>query len=404
MGFPASRSERRNPFVVALAAGFVLTAAVVATLNGLIDRQTQIAIRHNAEARAEKWASSFTVSTPAFQEMVEHGFPEPEHVAQLQSSFGLVDVMHFVTFNKDGVETFVSEPGLRRPVGSINDKALSVYRSGNVLTFIHKRDSRTRQGLSGANRYVEVYMPATLPSGERIGAIEVYVNVTDLDAALHETFRSISWYLVFGTITILLIPAVAYIRSTREVMRKDKELLELTRYDQLTGVLNRNSVSDILQGYFMREGGAEELGILFVDVDFFKQVNDQFGHHFGDMLLKHIAGILTSSVRKDTDTVGRYGGDEFIVLCPDMNIQALREAYHRMMASAKAPFCYSDKTYTPSLSIGAYIATSRDIRRSALHKADLAVYQAKRLGRGQVVEYSEQLEGLFDSPDQKKTA
>jgi diguanylate cyclase (GGDEF)-like protein len=247
-------------------------------------------------------------------------------------------------------------------------------------------------------------VPAITASGEKVGTIELYVDASAFEEALEETFQEVSIYLVAGTVLVLLFPIAAFVRRTQQLMQNDKRMLELTRYDQLTGVFNRNSTTQHLKALFIDPDRAAGTGILFVDVDYFKQVNDKYGHACGDILLKHIADVLKSSIRLKDDVVGRYGGDEFVILCRNITKDDFRRLSQRVMEGAKTPCTHEGNSYTPSLSVGAYLSRDGDTEDLALHRADLAVYAAKRGGRNQVVEFSEDLEGLFKNDEAQKSA
>ncbi|MTI46142.1 diguanylate cyclase (GGDEF)-like protein [Roseibium hamelinense] len=395
---------RRNPLLISVLAGSLLWGGVVAALDRLIDWQVEVSIKQNAETRATRWANSFFDSADDFRRLVEQGITTPDQVNRIEDSFALVDVIRFEIFDRNGMQTFLSDAGILEPSDVFNSTAKSAFDSGQTLVFFHEHEDDDESRQADIENYVEVYIPARLPNGERIGAMEVYVDVSTLKEALEDTFQRISWYLITGTVLVLLFPAIAYVHRTRQLMRKDRELLELTRYDQLTGTLDRNSIADMLETIFSQRNSGAGLGILFVDVDYFKQVNDQYGHQCGDKLLQHVAGILQSSTRAPTDIVGRYGGDEFVLLCPGVDLDELRKVYRRLIENARTPCTHQGNSYVPSLSVGAYVATSQDTERTALHKADLAVYQAKKNGRGQVVEYSDHLQNLFDRKPEDKSA
>ncbi|WP_298965245.1 GGDEF domain-containing protein [uncultured Roseibium sp.] len=403
MGLAGLIRENRKPILFALSGTIAVVVLVAAALDELIDWQVQVAIRKNAEVRALNWAENFFATTPSSRRMVEKGVATPSELDRLESSFALVDVIRFEMFNREGVRTLLSDKGVLEPSTAVNATAVRVYESGLPLVFVHEKEDHETE-TSQLETYVEVYLPAVLPSGEAIGAIEVYVDVTKFEDELEEVFQQISGYLILGTLLIGLFPAAAYIRTTRQIMRKDKQLLELTRYDKLTGIYNRDTVSTYLARFFASPEAGGNLGILFVDVDYFKQVNDQYGHAAGDKLLQHIASVLNDCIRTETDLIGRYGGDEFVILMPDVSRGLFRERCSLILEASQAPYRHKDIEFVPSLSVGAYLTNTRDTEKSALHKADLAVYAAKRSGRGQVVEYTPKLEGLFDQESSRQSA
>lgn len=391
----------QKPLLISVAGTTLLVFLFASTLNALIGWQVHQALRNDAKIRAQHWAENFFATTPSARRMVEKGILTPSERARIESSFPLVDVVRFEMFNQEGKQTLLSDTGVLGPTDTFSETALQVYQTGEPIVSIHEHSERDDHE-AHAETYVEVYLPAVLPSGERIGTLETYVDVSDFEEALEAVFRRVSGYLILGTFLVLLLPALAYVYRTRQVMGKDKRLLELTRYDQVTGALNRNSISDFLRQHFKAETPLPTLGILFIDLDHFKQVNDQHGHACGDALLRHFANQLKACTRTRDDLVGRYGGDEFVLLSRDVTPEGFRKLYGRVMEASRVSCEYEEASIQPSLSIGAYLATSQDTEKTALRRADLALYAAKRNGRNQVVEYSEELEGLFEHDDNTK--
>jgi diguanylate cyclase (GGDEF)-like protein len=393
----------RSSLLISAAGALVLVFVVTLALDALINWQVRIALQNNAEIRAQHWADNFFRTTPSARRMVERGITTPSERSRIESSFPLVDVIRFEMFNKEGMQTLFSDTGVLGPTELFSANARKVFETGEPIVGIHEHKNDDDHA-AHVETYVEVYLPAVLPTGERIGALEAYVDVSDFEKALGKVFQRISGYLILGTFVMLLFPALAYVYRTRQVMRKDKRLLELTRYDLVTGALNRNSISEFLKGHFESVSTLPSLGILFIDVDHFKQVNDKYGHACGDALLRHFADLLKSSTRNQDDIVGRYGGDEFVLFSRGVTLEDFRKLYGRVMEATKKACEYQGTSHQPSLSVGAYLATSEDTENMALRRADLALFTAKRRGRNQVVEYSEDLEGLFEQNDTKATA
>ncbi|WP_269582384.1 GGDEF domain-containing protein [Roseibium sp. Sym1] len=402
MPLSEKKSWLRKPTVLAVVAGVFLLAGVAGAVHTLLDWQVLNSIRQNAEVRALTWSARLFENVPNAEKMFEEGAVADDDILRLVDSFAMTDIVRFELFDVHGHRTFMVGD-LNVDHGEvINQNALNAFQTGKPkLIVVHDEEAEEARG---PDTFVEAYVPAIAPSGQRVGTIELYVDVSPLEDALESAFQQISWLLIIGTAIVLAIPAGAYVHRTKQLRKQDQKLLELTRYDQLTGILNRNSVSEILARLFKEQAGARGLGVLFVDVDYFKQVNDQYGHACGDRLLKHIADILCDSTRRGTDIVGRFGGDEFVVLAPGISRDEFRKLYGRVMEGAKTPCSHEDKSYTPSLSVGAYLTREGDTEKAALHRADLAVYAAKRRGRGQVAEFSEELEGLFKQDAVRQTA
>lgn len=402
--------DRHQYTLLGAAAGTLALIGIVwIALDTLIDWQVQEAIKRNAEQRAVVWASNFLETTPSAVELIQTGNGTMEDINRLEDSFALVNIIRFQLFDQNGRRTFLSHSSLERSDtidGVPNHHAMQALETGLPVIEVHHDDDDEQPASerSVPETYIEAYVPAITASGEKVGTIELYVDASAFEEALEETFQKVSLYLVIGTVLIVLFPVAAFVRRTQQLMQNDKRMLELTRYDQLTGILNRNSVTQQLKILFIDPDRAAGTGILFIDVDHFKQVNDQFGHACGDALLKHIASVLKSCIRLKDDIVGRYGGDEFVILCRDITQDEFRRLYDRVMESAKTTCTYEGNSYSPSLSIGAYLSQNGDSEKTALHRADLAVYAAKRSGRNQVVEYSPDLEGIFKTDEAKRSA
>lgn len=163
-------------------------------------------------------------------------------------------------------------------------------------------------------------------------------------------------------------------------------LLHQALHDSLTGLPNRALLIDRLsQALARRERRRLEAAVLFLDVDRFKWVNDSLGHAAGDALLVTAAGRFESVLRPG-DTVARFGGDEFVVLCEDLEteLEALAVA-ERLSDVLAAPFHLKDREIRLSASIGIALSSSRhDTPDALLRDADAAMYRAKEKGRERI--------------------
>jgi diguanylate cyclase (GGDEF)-like protein len=171
---------------------------------------------------------------------------------------------------------------------------------------------------------------------------------------------------------------VAQIQDISEQRTASEQLKELTLHDALTGLANRVLFADRLSHAVERSRQTRErIAVLFVDLDRFKSVNDNFGHAAGDELLRQAAQRMRSAVRP-ADTVARLGGDEFTVLCEDLN--AVNEASwvaDRVSAALERPFDLFGSRTTIGVSIGVAVADADDNAEALLDKADAAMYRAK---------------------------
>ncbi len=164
--------------------------------------------------------------------------------------------------------------------------------------------------------------------------------------------------------------------------------------DPLMGIYNRRVLDRRLRDEVMRAKRHHlHLGLLMVDLDRFKLVNDTYGHHGGDLVLQHVARLLMESLRQ-TDVVARYGGEEITILLPHTPPAETGDVAERLRRTiAETPVTITDhhggKTeLTVTVSIGcASLLPEHDTTESLLKRADHAMYQAKQQGRNKVVRF-----------------
>ena len=177
--------------------------------------------------------------------------------------------------------------------------------------------------------------------------------------------------------------------------------LTLSQYDLLTRVPNRMLFSDRLQQALVAaKRHKTHLALMFVDLDKFKQINDQFGHAVGDLLLKEAANRIQQCLRA-SDTVARIGGDEFLVLLSaiDAEQDALLVA-EKIRFALNQPFALIDKNLNISCSIGiAVYPTDGTDEMQLTRNADVAMYHAKNAGRNAVMLYQEDMRQQLHEPE-----
>lgn len=164
------------------------------------------------------------------------------------------------------------------------------------------------------------------------------------------------------------------------------ELAFMAFYDKLTGLVNRSLFEERCReslGTYHR--ALRPFSLFFLDMDQFKNINDQFSHKFGDQLLAAIAERLRRCVRRE-DTVSRFGGDEFALLFQDVeDIEALQNIANRIANVLKAPFIIQEQKIYITCSIGvASVPQDGTCCETLLHKADQAMYKSKKNGGSQV--------------------
>jgi diguanylate cyclase (GGDEF)-like protein/PAS domain S-box-containing protein len=177
--------------------------------------------------------------------------------------------------------------------------------------------------------------------------------------------------------------AVIAFHDVSAARTKTLEMTHLAQHDVLTHLPNRVLFNDRLaQALALAERQGKQLAVMFVDLDYFKKINDSLGHVVGDKLLQSVAGRLIACVRR-TDTVSRLGGDEFAVLLSQVeHAEDAAFSARKILRSLAAPYVIDNKSLDISASVGgsAYPSDGRDAE-SLLNKADTAMYEAKQRGR-----------------------
>ena len=171
------------------------------------------------------------------------------------------------------------------------------------------------------------------------------------------------------------------------LLRLIADLRRMSRHDSLTGLLNRRALEEelLLQVQRSLRGGVP-FSALMLDVDHFKRINDRLGHGVGDMALKHLAQLMRTQLRS-MDTLGRIGGEEFLMVLPNLNADAALQAAERLRAViSNTPLACAGEQLALSVSIGVaqWEGHPEDTSR-LLMRADAALYQAKKDGRDRVV-------------------
>lgn len=170
----------------------------------------------------------------------------------------------------------------------------------------------------------------------------------------------------------------------KKVAERTLELEKISQTDMLTGLLNRRGTDIVLTRELERSKRlGYNIGILVIDIDLFKTINDRFGHQIGDNALIAVANYITKSIRS-YDFAVRWGGDEFLVILPDVKSQTLTATGERILKFAGNISVDSDnleKTLRFTMSIGGYISEYSDTIEDMLSRADRALYKAKEDGR-----------------------
>jgi len=217
------------------------------------------------------------------------------------------------------------------------------------------------------------------------------IATSGIDVAMFDSFPDWSanaYTFMVGAVAQFLIFSLFVLMLN---YRLHRSLQSMVTVDALTGVMNRRGLEDAsqkMQGVCKRLGLS--MSVLMVDIDFFKKVNDQYGHLTGDDILKHVARVIMDVLRSG-DVVGRYGGEEFMVLMPNTSEAQAAVLAERIRLSIEARrYIEQHLQIHTTVSIG--IASSLTVGyeyKALIGAADSTLYAAKKAGRNCVLRYSE---------------
>jgi len=184
-------------------------------------------------------------------------------------------------------------------------------------------------------------------------------------------------------------------KANKELEEKRQELLTLSRTDGLTGLINRRHFEERLTAEFARsERYRSPLSCFLLDIDHFKRVNDTWGHPFGDVVLREVAGVAKRALR-DVDVIARYGGEELIALLPETSpeeawraAERVRMGVEAMRLTAETDAGKQTVKCTASIGVATFPSDSVSSAGSLVQIADECLYEAKHAGRNQVMQAS----------------
>jgi diguanylate cyclase (GGDEF)-like protein len=283
---------------------------------------------------------------------------------RLEARFRVVVNGGLVVFDSSGARTAFALPSPE------TQAALAGRRSGHFL------ESRP-EWLESPGRPFIVWVPVR--TGDQIiAALEIVGASEQLTGGVQADLRRVQAGLIVGLLALWLLLAPVAASVSRRLSRQAEENRRLAYRDPLTGLANRNLLREHLEHALAasRERGTP-VGLLLIDLDRFKEVNDTLGHSSGDELLGHLSAILLDETR-DSDTVGRLGGDEFAIIVGGADASELELLANRLLDALRRPVTIDGVDVAVDASIG--IACAPEDGQTAevlMQRADIAMYAAK---------------------------
>jgi diguanylate cyclase (GGDEF)-like protein len=179
-------------------------------------------------------------------------------------------------------------------------------------------------------------------------------------------------------------------KSQTALAKSEQRYKELASRDALTGILNRLAFQEELRRVMSNSKRTDtKFALLFLDLDHFKEVNDTYGHDFGDRLLQEVTNRVLPNIRIE-DVFARIGGDEFVLILTNIKNDTVKKLVEKAITLFRKPWIIENVKLNVTTSIGVTIfPDNADTEAKLMKKADIAMYKSKELGRNQVVYFDE---------------
>ena len=395
----------------------LLFTVSIADRNGTIvdstAAQLQAGVKERDYFRAQRQGDSFYVGQPP------RGNADDTNLhfsRRLDAADGTFDGAAIITVSAgyfvSGYETTrLGEHGMLAIVGI--DGVVRIRRSGDAqfagdsvnyaraiskIAAVDSDPTITANGWDGVQRWSSARELYGFPLAVLVG-----LSVDEQLATAHREARAYWWRASAGSLLIIVLTvllgrmswqlAQSRLREGEIKLEHAKRVEYLAYHDGLTGLPNRSMFSKLLsQSLIEAHRYGRRMGVAFLDLDRFKQINDTLGHEAGDQLLQDVAKRLKECVR-ESDAVARLGGDEFVVLLPELNdVKHAAVIAEKILAAISKPFTLIGHEFrvTASIGISAYPTDGLD-EQTLTKNADVAMYQAKAEGKNNFQFYSESL-------------
>lgn len=288
----------------------------------------------------------------------------------------------------------VDDRKLRARIPEPNADMWDVPIESQIWSVLNQSESGSYETQSVVDNIQRIYMY------KKVGMLPLVMVVGFSDADVKNRVAERKKWIIIGGITVIGfisiiagVMLVVFVNRDKLAIANQKlnvmnaQLKELALYDSLTGLPSRILFSDRLRHELLTaDRNKAQCFLLYLDLDGFKAVNDNFGHDAGDELLKSVSGRMLNIVRS-TDTICRWGGDEFLILLPESGGSTnVIEVAERLIAIIKEPVEFDGSAFSVSCSIGIACYPDNAMTPDELLKAaDSAMYHAKKQGKGQVL-------------------
>jgi diguanylate cyclase (GGDEF)-like protein len=336
-------------------------------------------LREDAQATSSQWVSMLVRRNPDILTLFSDAAPSVQTKRFLNEASQVGDIYRFRIWDTTGNPIFKSEriPSAGVPVDISAKSIAKALASGSIINEVH-----TGSHPQNVPFFVESFIPVKR-NGAVIGLFDVYLDQSD-DRILYRKYLLLTETII-GILVLIAggIPGIGVYRHMLKLRDARADAQFQSEHDSLTGLPNRNRLQELARtALALSQRSRKPLAALMIDMDRFKDINDTLGHATGDKVLKAVAKRLKSSIREG-DSVGRFGGDEFVVLQAGMYQPAgARFLADRLIALLSEPYEINGTKLVCGASIGvAILPPDAEDFDALMACADAALHKAKAEGR-----------------------
>lgn len=302
------------------------------------------------------------------------------------------NIIKIKVFNRQARIIYSTDPALIGKTDRGNLRLANALTGRNDAKVVKKEKVLDFQGNEKFDvDVVETYVPVRDSDGRVIGSFELYQDVTRYYRQM-TPFVAVSGGIMLAILASWFQIAYVIIRKEAEQLKAAQEVLRTqANTDFLTGTCNRRQLlvrceeeMSRLERYLSDGPHQGSVGFIMIDIDHFKRVNDTFGHEAGDHVIRELAERIRKEIRQ-YDIVGRYGGEEFLVVLPQSTVDDVRAVAERLWHSVRSlPVRYGNREIFVTVSLGVAMAAGETHHEEVIRRADDALYRSKHDGRDRI--------------------
>ena len=337
----------------------------------------------DAKARSQDLAQFFEKSLPDIQGILAGESPSAASTSFIRSALDYSDIEKVRLYDPRGrlvLDSDVLRGNAPKVTGNLSNHRPDVQKLVSLGKSIVTMQAD--EGHGHGQLVAEAYLPI-LRGGNWVGTAEIYADETRNATKLRQAFTWTSTVIALLAALGFALPALGFYRRTRQKLAADASVQFLANHDVLTELPNRlNFLTQLTRGLNTGSDRSELTAVHFIDIDFFKEINDRYGHEFGDEALRAISGRLRERLRHG-DVAARFGGDEFVVAQFGFrDAVQVERATARIVGAFKTPFQILGHELVITASIGTACAPlDSDSTLTLIANADTASYVVKSRGR-----------------------